>query len=169
MEKLSFDLYYMSLAFMVAQRSFDPNTKCGCILVSKDNRILSTGYNGPIKGINDDKIPLDRDKLYYMIHSEINALLSYTGSHDEIQDAKCYVTIQPCHECTRALLQKGIKYIYCSNLPLAKCMDEKSMSAQELMLKEKSIKINIIDYKDILDTIKISQDYIIRKMEIKTC
>jgi len=152
---------------MVAQRSFDPNTKCGCVLVSKDNRILSTGYNGPIKGMNDDGIPLDRDKLFFMIHSEVNALLSYSGSHDDIQNSKCYVTIQPCHECVRALLQKGITEIYCSNLPLAKCMDEKSMEAQKSMLNQKNIHLKIVDYKSILNTLQITQNYINKKLETR--
>lgn len=167
MQKLSFDLYYMAIAFMVSQRSFDPNTKCGCVLVSKDNRILSTGYNGPIKGYNDDEVPLDRDKLYYMIHSEINALLSYNGSFEEIKNSKCYVTIQPCHECVRALLQKGISDIYCSDLPLAKCMDEKSMIAQKNMLNQKNINLKIIKYEDIITTLQMPQNYINKKLEIK--
>lgn len=166
MEKPSYDLYFMSMAFLIAQRSFDPNTKCGCVLVSKDNRILSTGYNGPIKGLDDNLIPLDRDKLYYMIHSEINALLAFSGSSFDLEDAKCYITIQPCHECVRALLQKGIKNIYCSDLPLAKCMDEKSMHAQRLMLEQKNVKLNIIKYTDILKTLLLPQDYIINKIKV---
>lgn len=166
MTKIDFNHYFMAMAFMAAQRSFDPNTKCGCIIVSKDNRILSTGYNGPIKGMDDDKIPLDRDKLYYMIHSEMNALLSYNGSFQDLNDAKCYITIQPCHECVRALLQKGIKNIYCSNLPLAKCMDEKSMNAQRFMLEQLNVKLNIIDYKDIVNTLLIPLAYIERKINV---
>ena len=164
MEKISFDVYFMSIAFLVAQRSFDPNTKCGCVLVSKDNRILSTGYNGPIKGSDDKSIPLSRpSKYYHFIHSEINSLLAYGGSHFDIQDGKAYVTIRPCHACLRALLQKGIKEIYYSNLINAKCVDKEDLEAQKLMLENRDVIIKEISHKDISSLLGSSILYIDKK------
>ena len=66
----AWDEYYLTIAYVVAQRSFDPSSKCGCVLVSRDGRVLSTGYNGPIKGSIDSKIPLTRPEKYcHMIHT----------------------------------------------------------------------------------------------------
>ena len=60
MKRPTWEEYYVTMAHVVAQRSFDPSSKCGCVLVSKDNRVLSTGYNGPLKGSIDEEIPLTR-------------------------------------------------------------------------------------------------------------
>jgi dCMP deaminase len=165
MEKLSYDLYFMAMSFLVAQRSFDPNTKCGCVLVSKDNRILSTGYNGPIKNSNDKNIPLTRpDKYYHFIHSEMNALLAYNGSHYDIQESKAYITNRPCHNCLRSMLQKGVTEIYYSDTNNAKCVDEEDLKAQEIMLQDRPfIKITIIPYKDILAVLQLPINYICNK------
>ena len=63
------DTYYLSIAYVVAQASFDPSSKCGSVIVSTDGRILSTGYNGPIKGSIDEEIPLTRPEKYsHFIH-----------------------------------------------------------------------------------------------------
>ena len=61
------DTYFMALAFVVAQRSIDPNTKHGTVLVSKDKRILVTGYNGPIKN--------SMDKKEYSLHINVYAFM----------------------------------------------------------------------------------------------
>src|ERR1035437_3703557 len=151
--------YYMSLAFLVSLRSFDPSSKCGCVIISSDNRILSTGYNGPIKGSNDEKIPLTRpDRYDFMIHAEENALLSYSGSYQDIQNAAAYVTTRPCSKCLRGLLQKGItKLVYSMNKTIV--VSDKDISNQELMLSDRNIqiiKIPIEKYKNILQKINVA-------------
>ena len=102
----------MALAFLASRRSLDPRTQHGCVLVSADNRILSTGYNGPLGGIDDSKVPLTApDKYYHLLHAEENSLLSYCGSRSDIQDGTCYVTGECCHRCLRELIRKGINRI----------------------------------------------------------
>jgi len=131
----SYDEYFLAIAFIVAQRSFDPSSKCGTVIVSKDKRVLATGYNGPIKGSVDEEIPLTRpDRYFHMIHGEENALLAYSGSYQDIQGATVYITSRPCYKCLRMLLQKGImKIVYGGNL--TKVVDDNDMKAQSLMLK----------------------------------
>ena len=85
-QRPSWEEYYLAIAYVVSQRSFDPSSKCGCVLVSKDNRVLATGYNGPLKQSIDEEIPLIRPQKYkHMLHGEENALLAYNGSHQDIQ------------------------------------------------------------------------------------
>lgn len=167
-KKTSWNEYYLSIAFVIAQRSIDPSTKCGCVLVSKDNRILSTGYNGPIKGSDDSLIPLTRPKKYlHFIHCEINALLAYGGSYADIQNSKCYVTIRPCHDCLRSLIQKGVSEIYYSDLPNAACVDADSLEAQKIMLSNRDVKMETISFKNVTNLLDFTKEYVLLK-SIKT-
>lgn len=112
---ISWDEYFMGIALLSTERSKDPSTSVGACIVSEDNKILSVGYNGMPMGCSDDDFPWEREgdefntKYYYVCHAEMNAILNYTGSH--MKDAKLYVTLFPCNECTKAIIQKGIKEI----------------------------------------------------------
>ena len=114
---LSWDEYFMGIALLSAMRSKDPNTTVGACIVGSDNRILSVGYNGMPSGCSDDVFPWDRDgdtldtKYVYVCHAEMNAILNYTGTTG-MNGAKLYVTLFPCNECTKAIIQKGIKEVY---------------------------------------------------------
>jgi len=162
------DEYYLAIAFVVAQRSFDPSSKCGTVIVSKDGRQLSAGYNGPIKGSIDKEIPLTRPKRYYhMIHGEENALLSYSGSYQDIQGSTAYVTGRPCNKCLRMMLQKGIKRIvYGQNV--TKVVDQDDMEAQKLMLKHHpDVKMEEFLSEGIKMLLKKTLDYIDMKSKYK--
>lgn len=133
-DRPAWDEYYLSIAYVVSQRSFDASSKCGCVLVSKDNRVLATGYNGPLKHSIDEEIPLTRpDKYPYMLHGEENALLAYNGSYQDIQEATAYITARPCHRCLRMLLQKGItRIIYGQNK--TNVVNEEDLRVQNVMI-----------------------------------
>ena len=112
---ISWDEYFMGIAQVVRARSKDPNTKVGACIV-KDNRILSTGYNGFPYGCNDKKYPWGKDnkditknKYFYVTHAELNAILN---ARQSVEDATLYVTLFPCNECAKAIIQSGIKHIY---------------------------------------------------------
>jgi dCMP deaminase len=144
-EKPDWDTYFISLALLVSQRSIDESTACGAILVSNKNRILSTGYNGPISNSNDKLIPTQRpDKYYYMIHAEENCILSCDNNNFE--DSRMYITGRPCHRCLRMMLQRGIKNIIYWKIPI-KCVDLDDLNAQKLMLNKRNIKL--IEFRDI--------------------
>lgn len=114
-EYLKWDEYFMGIALLSAERSKDPNTCVGACIVSEDNKILSVGYNGMPIGCSDDEYPWEREghpldtKYLYVCHAEMNAILNYTGTH--LRDSKLYVTLFPCNECTKALIQKGVKEV----------------------------------------------------------
>ena len=117
---ISWDEYFMGVAFLSGMRSKDPNTQVGCCIVSQDNKILSMGYNGLPIGCSDDEFPWNREgepldnKYFYTTHSELNAILNYRGG--SLEGAKVYVTLFPCNECAKAIFQSGIRtVIYASD------------------------------------------------------
>ncbi len=114
---ISWDEYFMGVADLSGKRSKDPNTQVGACIVSDDNKILSMGYNGFPKGCSDDEFPWSREtdadpystKYMYVTHSELNAILNYRGG--SLEGSKLYVTLFPCNECAKAIIQAGIKTI----------------------------------------------------------
>ena len=105
----------MAVAKLAGMRSKDPNTQVGACIVSEDNKILSMGYNGLPIGCSDDEFPWAREgevlstKYVYTVHSELNAILNYRGG--SLEGAKLYVSLFPCNECAKAIIQSGIKTI----------------------------------------------------------
>lgn len=143
------DEVFLAKAFVIAQKSIDPNTVCGAVLVSKDRRVLSEGYNGPIKGSDDSKFPLTRpEKYFHVLHAEQNALLQYYGHYQDIQGATMYITGRPCHNCLKEMLQKGIRRIVYS-IGFAKMVDEQEMEIQRKMLADLRDGVEIIEHHDI--------------------
>ena len=115
---ISWDEYFMGIAMLAARRSKDPNTQVGACIVSRDNIILSTGYNGMPKGCSDDEYPWEREgidtKYPYVVHAELNAILNAHGR--DLQGSRLYVALFPCNECAKAIIQSGIKeLIYLSD------------------------------------------------------
>lgn len=137
---IKWDAYFMGIAMLSAERSKDPNTCVGACIVSDDNRILSLGYNGMPRGCSDNEYPWEREgdaletKYLYVCHAELNALLNYTGTN--MRGAKIYTTLFPCNECTKALIQAGIKeVIYISD----KYATTASVIAAKKMMKSAGI------------------------------
>ncbi|MBQ7432869.1 MAG: dCMP deaminase family protein [Lachnospiraceae bacterium] len=113
---ISWDEYFMGVAKLAAMRSKDPNTQVGACIVSPQNKILSIGYNGLPVGCSDDEFPWNREsedpydnKYFYTTHSELNAILNYRGG--SLEGCKLYVTLFPCNECAKAIIQAGIRTI----------------------------------------------------------
>lgn len=111
----SWDEYFMEITEIVATRSTCDRAFVGCILVNKDNRIVSTGYNGSLSGNPScDEIghTMRDGHCIATIHAEMNALLYCAKEGITVKGCKCYVTHFPCLNCTKALLQAGITEIY---------------------------------------------------------
>ena len=138
---INWDEYFMGIALLTAMRSKDPNSQVGACIVSPENKILSLGYNGMPIGCDDDAMPWEREgdpldtKYMYVCHAELNALLNYTGTN--LKDATIYTTLFPCNECTKALIQSGIKeVIYMSD----KYSDTPSVIAAKRMMNSAGVK-----------------------------
>ena len=110
---ISWDEYLMGIAMLSGMRSKDPNTQVGACIVSPEHKIMSMGYNGFPNGCSDDEFPWAREgddnKYFYSTHSELNAILNYRGG--SLEGTTIYVTLFPCNECAKAIIQSGIKEI----------------------------------------------------------
>ena len=114
----SWQEYFMSIAHMTAKRSTCDRAFVGCLLVNKDNRIVSSGYNGSIKGnphCSEIGHTMRDGHCIATIHAEMNALLYCAKEGIKVDGCVCYVTHFPCLNCTKALIQAGISKIYYSN------------------------------------------------------
>lgn len=142
MDYINWDEYFMGVAQLAAKRSKDPSTQVGACIVSKDNKILSMGYNGFPIGCSDDVFPWektdsspDHNKYLYSTHSELNAILNYRGG--SLEGTKLYVTLFPCNECAKAIIQSGIRtLIYDSD----KYADTDGVIASKRMLDAAGVK-----------------------------
>ena len=115
---INWDEYFMGVAMLAARRSKDPNTQVGACIVSPDNIIISTGYNGMPKGCSDDEFPWDRTgeetKYPYVVHAELNAILNANGR--DLRGSRLYVALFPCNECAKAIIQSGVaEVVYLSD------------------------------------------------------
>lgn len=136
---ISWDEYFMGIAMLAAMRSKDPNTQVGACIVNKDNIIVSTGYNGMPKGCSDDEYPWERTgeatKYPFVVHAELNAILNAAGRN--VRGSRIYVSLFPCNECAKAIIQSGIKEIlYLSD----KYVDSMATLASKKMLDSAGVK-----------------------------
>ncbi len=138
---ISWDEYFMGVAMLSGMRSKDPNTQVGACIVSSDNKILSMGYNGFPIGCSDDDFPWEREgealdtKYLYSTHSELNAILNYRGG--SLDGATLYVSLFPCNECAKAIIQAGIKQVV---YDCDKYADTASVLASKRMLTTAGVK-----------------------------
>ena len=111
---LTWDEYFMGLAHLSALRSKDPNTQVGAAIVDENHRVVSVGYNGFPTGVRDDEFPWSREgdvltsKYAFVVHAELNAILN---SQRSVRGCTIYVSLFPCNECAKAIIQSGIKKI----------------------------------------------------------
>eukprot|EP00559_Dactyliosolen_fragilissimus_P002703 CAMPEP_0184873338 /NCGR_PEP_ID=MMETSP0580-20130426/41786_1 /TAXON_ID=1118495 /ORGANISM="Dactyliosolen fragilissimus" /LENGTH=204 /DNA_ID=CAMNT_0027376235 /DNA_START=207 /DNA_END=821 /DNA_ORIENTATION=- len=116
---LEWDEYFMSIAFLSAQRSKDPNEQSGAVIVDDDNRIVGIGYNGFPSGCSDDALPWAKadanteeilhTKNPFMCHAAVNAILNKSSS--DVNGARLYLQDFPCNESTKIIIQSGIREI----------------------------------------------------------
>jgi len=135
---ISWDEYFMGIALFSAQRSKDNSTQVGACIVNSDKKIVSMGYNGMPTGCIDDEMPWERTgdtsldtKYPFVCHAELNAILN--SSLNGVNGATLYVTLFPCNECAKAIIQCGIKkVVYLEN----KYADTESVKASVMMLEK---------------------------------
>jgi dCMP deaminase len=110
---ITWDEYFMGVAFLSSKRSKDPSTQVGACVASDKNKVLTMGYNGMPIGLDDDAMPWDKgeglnSKYLYVCHAEFNAILN---SRVSLDGGRIYVTLFPCNECAKAIIQSGIKEV----------------------------------------------------------
>ncbi|HJY62510.1 MAG TPA: dCMP deaminase family protein [Ignavibacteria bacterium] len=146
----------MGIALLSAKRSKDPSTQVGACIVNQYNKIVGIGYNGFPIGCSDDDLPWERNsenhndtKYPYVVHAEANSILNSTK---DLHGSRIYVALFPCNECTKLIIQSGIKEIvYLSD----KYKDTDSVKASKKMLQMAGVSHRQL----ILDDKKIEIDF----------
>lgn len=118
-EYLTWDEYFMGQALEVSLRSKDPSTQVGACIANKENKQVSVGYNGLTDGMDDDSFywnspgevtgDLFTTKNPWVVHAERNAILNCKGAN--LEGTTIYVTLFPCNECAKSIIQSGIKKV----------------------------------------------------------
>ena len=139
---ISWDEYFMSIALLSSLRSKDPNTKVGACIVDDDNKVVSIGYNGMPRNCDEDQLSWNKgegldSKYLYVCHAEFNAILN-TRNNAALKGCTLYVTLFPCNECSKAIIQTGIKeVVYADN----KYKEQISTQASLKMLTLAGVKV----------------------------
>lgn len=117
----SWEETFMTIAQVVANRSKDPVTQVGACIVDDNNIILALGYNGFPRGCSDDEFPWGKqsddpceNKYMYVVHAEVNAILNNNGT--DLRGSTLYVTLFPCNECAKLIIQAGIRRVIYSKM-----------------------------------------------------
>jgi dCMP deaminase len=167
MERPSWDEYFMRIAFMAATRSTCVRRKVGAVIV-KDKRIVATGYNGPPRGaLHCDQVgclrdqlkvpPGERRELCRGLHAEQNAIIQAAYNGTAINGSVIYVTTHPCSDCSKMIINAGIReIIFSEGYP-----DELS----ELMLIESDIETRKYDISDEFKKILFGENVILLKKD----
>ena len=122
-DNLTWDELFILQASVIAEKSKDPSTKVGCVIVGDDNAILSMGFNGFPRGVDEhDKARWKRPEKYNWVeHAERNAIYNAARNGINLSGSRAYINWEPkpCADCTRALIQAGIKEIVGPNRPFS--------------------------------------------------
>ena len=149
---LTWDELFILQAALIAQKSKDPSTKVGCVIVSDDNAILSMGFNGFPRGVEEyDTERWQRPEKYNWIeHAERNAIYNAARHGIKLEGARVYLNWEPkpCADCTRALIQVGVKEIVGPNRKFKGVGAGKHYSIEhaDQMLYEAGVKVRYVNF-----------------------
>lgn len=144
---ISWDEYFMGLAHLSALRSKDPSTQVGACIVDENKKVVSIGYNGLPIGCSDDEFPWGREggmlesKYAFVVHAELNAILNSPRS---LHGCTLYVSLFPCNECAKAIIQSGIRKVIYECDKYAK---EDNVIASKKMLRAAGVELVQLDKK----------------------
>lgn len=134
----SWDDHFMDMATLVAQRSKDPSTKVGCVVVSEDKIVVATGYNGLPRGVEDRSERMERPAKYlWTSHAEENAVAQSARVGAKLKGGTAYVTHHPCSRCARSLIQAGISKVVIGDGTTS--MPDEEFSVADIMFKEAGV------------------------------
>jgi len=133
--------YFLNIAEQIKLKSKDQSTQIGAIIVGEDNEVLSTGYNSFPRGLDDSKQERQKSplKYHYMEHAERNSIYNAARIGVSVKNSTIYLTSGiPCSDCARAIINSGIKTIYCKKICTTKNFEkweESKKIAQEMFVE----------------------------------
>ena len=157
---ISWDEYFMGIAKLSAMRSKDPNTQVGAVIVNEEKRVVGIGYNGMPYGCDDKVFPWARvgdtynTKYAYVVHAELNAILN---SIQKLSGCTIYVSLFPCNECAKAIIQSGIKHIVYES--------DKYCGTETNLASKRMLKAAGIDWKQLETTVDVHVE-VVRNPEL---
>ena len=138
----SWEEYFMSIAFIASTRSKDAQTRHGCVITDKNNRILGIGYNSFPVGMPDKLLPNLRPKKYkWMVHAERNAL---SNCSTRPENGIAYITGSPCVECAKSMYQEGIRNFVCFDGHSTYLTDEEETCVFNMLAEYGQINVSLI-------------------------
>ena len=141
---MNWDEYFIQMAKLVATKSKDQSTKVGCVIVGPNHEVRTTGYNGFCRGVDDD-VDLRHEKpekYFWTEHAERNAIYNAARNGIPLEGCTVYTTLVPCADCTRGLIQSGVKRIFlCSGEANEKWTD--SFQRSLVMAKEAKVEMEV--------------------------
>lgn len=139
---------YIDISKSVASWSKDPRYKVGAVIIGKQGQIISQGYNGFPRGMDDysDRYADSETKRKFVVHAEMNAIYNATLSNTSVRGATLYVWgLPPCNECTKGIIQSGIKHIViCAGYDIPDKWED-SFETSKIMLKECKVSFEMVD------------------------
>jgi dCMP deaminase len=134
MERANWDEYFMIMAKVIATRSKDQSTKVGAVIVGPDHEIRSTGYNGMARGVNDDVAYRHQrpEKYKWFEHAERNAIYNAARMGAHLLNCKIYGTQIPCTDCSRAIIQAGLREVIVESLTVNERWIEDALRSQDM-------------------------------------
>lgn len=142
MDRICWDDYFIGLTLFISRKSRDDSTRHGCLLIDKNNKVISFGYNGTPANCKENLLPHARpDKYLVYIHSEANALIS---ANSKMNGCRAYISGHPCVRCLCLLMQAGIKEIIYGPIK------SKNPNSPHFNESENKIIKNLLDGQDII-------------------
>lgn len=139
-----FDKTFLKVAKVVAELSKDPSAKIGAVITGKNRQILSQGYNGFPRGVDDcEERYLDKKVKYSLVvHAEANAIYNASANQAKLEGATIYVYGLPtCNECAKAIIQVGIKKVIQLNTKPDNDSWKESNQISRMMFKEAGVEV----------------------------
>ena len=144
--------YFMGMAYLSGMRSKDSNTQVGACVVNENNEIVGVGYNGMPNRCIDDEMPwgrnedkMDLDSKYpYVCHAEMNAIVN--ANEASVKDCDIYVTMFPCNDCAKLIVQSEIKRVYYNNYK-----NKNTTNISNHILEQAGLEIKAFDSNNAID------------------
>jgi dCMP deaminase len=143
---MTWDDFFMGLAQYVSQKSKDRSRKVGAVSVDQRNVVLSLGWNGFPRGVNDDVEERHQRPLKYLLaeHAERNLCYNAASKGISLSGAKMYVTWYPCCDCARAIIQSDISELVCMEPNWDDSVWAEQFRISKEMLAEAGVKVRFV-------------------------
>ncbi len=146
---MDWDEFFFEMAVFVSKKSKDRSTKVGCVITGPSHEVRTIGFNGFCRGIDDDVDSRHERpaKYYWTEHAERNAI--YNAARNGIRTEECtaYISSFPCADCSRALIQSGIKKIVTTDNSNKTKIPEENYKIALAMLEECNIELKLVKEK----------------------